>query len=169
MESANNNNIIIILTCNWEHSKFGVSSMCWRSRPGVQTKMFRSLTCSFSMSTSLRPPIRRPALKPWCFPTDLRTSKSWLANSLVGDIIMLPTPSCGPHLCLYNFSRTWNILNLGQSYFHVTQRWKSSESCCICTNHAIYKKLISCSIFVFAMKKDRWGDLFRFLSSMIVF
>ena len=96
----------IVLTWSCEQSKFGVSSMCWRSLPGVQTKMFSSFTCSFSMPTSLRPPISRPALKEWYFPTDFNTSKSWPVNSLVGDIMMLPTPSSGPHLNLYNFSRT---------------------------------------------------------------
>lgn len=98
----------IMMTWSWEHSKFGVSSMCWRSRPGVQTNMFSSCTRSFSVSTSLRPPIRRPALKLWCFPTDLNTSNSWPANSRVGDMMILPTPSSGPHLSLYNFSRIWN-------------------------------------------------------------
>lgn len=96
----------IMVTWSREHSKFGVSSMCWRSRPGVQTKILSRFTCSFSVSISLRPPIRRPALKLWRFPTVFNTSKSWPANSRVGDIMMLPTPSSGPHVSLYNFSRT---------------------------------------------------------------
>lgn len=98
-----------ILTWTCEQSKFRVSSMCWRSRPGVQTKILSSLTRSFSVSISLRPPIRTPALKLWYLPTAFNTSKSWPANSLVGDIIMLPTPSSCPHLSLCNFSRTWNM------------------------------------------------------------
>ncbi|KAL4554828.1 hypothetical protein LXL04_037434 [Taraxacum kok-saghyz] len=88
-----------------EQSKFGVVSICLRRRPGVQIKIFIPLTRSFSSSYSL-PPIKRPTLNPWCLPTDFNTPKIWSANSLVGDMIMLPTPSSRPHLALYSFSKT---------------------------------------------------------------
>ena len=78
-------------------SNIGVSSMCCRSRPGVQTSRFILFTVSFSSLTFL-PPINSPALRLWCFPAATSCWKICVASSRVGAMTRPPMPSCRPHL-----------------------------------------------------------------------
>lgn len=104
-------------------SKPTVSSMCWRSRPGVATRMFILANLSFSTFTSF-PPMTKPAENEWNPPMDRRTwnictacvssssvaksklQRKGLTSSLVGEITNAPSPSCGPHLLRYSASST---------------------------------------------------------------
>ena len=64
------------MTCSEEQSKLCVSSMCCRSRPGVQTSTLMRWIQACSSRRSF-PPITSPAETSWRRPTCRRTSKVW--------------------------------------------------------------------------------------------
>lgn len=84
---------IAVHTCSKDASKPGVCSRCWRSRPGVATRIFMRTTDACSSRNSFLPPVINPADSWWCFPKTRNTSKIWRASSLVGDITNAASPS----------------------------------------------------------------------------
>ena len=73
----------------WIHFEFWRWS---RSLPGVQ---IRRLTPFYSLILSaflFIPPIKRPIVLLWKWPSFLATSKTWIASYLVGVIIITPVP-----------------------------------------------------------------------------
>lgn len=83
-----------------------LSFICCNNLPGVHTKIFILLTTFFSISIFF-PPINKPSVKSWPFSSkDLKTSNTYIANSLVGNITIAPNPSKTVHFFLYKFSIT---------------------------------------------------------------
>ena len=67
----------------------------WRwssSLPGVQINKFTPFSKRILSIFRFIPPINNPIVLLWYYPSFFATSKTWMANSLVGVIIITPVP-----------------------------------------------------------------------------